>query len=409
MAPDTLPTADEPDLLRKVPSSLNAPPMLTQPGVEKLEAPVAVPLDIAIPVPHFTRYRLDAEKRRRPQCIAHRGYRAKFAENSMAAFRGAVAVGAHALETDVHITKDEVVVLSHDPSLKRCFGVDRKIKDCTWEEIKRMRTVGGGQGDKMKAKAGIKTEGEGMPRLIDLLEYLAQPGLEEVWLFLDIKLGNDAEQIMRLLNSAMASVSLSPGSKDWKERVVLGIWAAKFLAPALDHCPGYPISNIGFSVSYARHFLAIPNVSFNMLLPMLIAPGGRRFLRDARAAKRLVYAWTVNEWDRMEWCIRRQLDGVITDDPAKFLRVCEEFEDDKKAGWMELHLKGYIDCLRVYIWVTVMAFLFRKMFRPVASRSLIEQRDINDKKIQSKDEGDSESGKIVSNGSIGAVKRTTQA
>jgi phosphatidylglycerol phospholipase C len=31
----------------------------------------------------------------------------------MAGFRGAVDIGAHALETDVHITKDGVVVLSH--------------------------------------------------------------------------------------------------------------------------------------------------------------------------------------------------------------------------------------------------------------------------------------------------------
>lgn len=31
----------------------------------------------------------------------------------MAAFEGAVEVGAHALETDIHLTKDGVVVLSH--------------------------------------------------------------------------------------------------------------------------------------------------------------------------------------------------------------------------------------------------------------------------------------------------------
>ena len=48
-----------------------------------------------------------------PQTIAHRGYKAKHPENTMGAFHGAVAVGADALETDVHITKDGVVVLSH--------------------------------------------------------------------------------------------------------------------------------------------------------------------------------------------------------------------------------------------------------------------------------------------------------
>jgi glycerophosphoryl diester phosphodiesterase len=57
----------------------------------------------------------------KPQCIGHRGYKAAYPENTMAGFRGAVDIGAHALETDVHITKDGVVVLSHvRDSAARC-------------------------------------------------------------------------------------------------------------------------------------------------------------------------------------------------------------------------------------------------------------------------------------------------
>lgn len=48
-----------------------------------------------------------------PQIIAHRGYKAAFPENTMAAFRGAVEAGAHAIETDLHLSKDGVVVLVH--------------------------------------------------------------------------------------------------------------------------------------------------------------------------------------------------------------------------------------------------------------------------------------------------------
>jgi glycerophosphoryl diester phosphodiesterase len=53
------------------------------------------------------------ESRRLPQAIAHRGAKASWPENTMAAFQGAVGVGAHALETDVHLSADGVVVLSH--------------------------------------------------------------------------------------------------------------------------------------------------------------------------------------------------------------------------------------------------------------------------------------------------------
>ena len=48
-----------------------------------------------------------------PQIIAHRGYKAKYPENSMTAFHAAVEAGVHCVETDVHATRDGVVVLSH--------------------------------------------------------------------------------------------------------------------------------------------------------------------------------------------------------------------------------------------------------------------------------------------------------
>lgn len=346
-------------VLRKVPSALQVPPMLMQPGVDKLQSPATIPEDTVFPSTAFTKYRHDARKRRMPQCIAHRGYKVVHPENTMAAFKGAVKTGVHALETDVHTTKDEVVVISHDASLKRCYGIDKKIIDCTWDEIKDAKTV--------------QEPHEPLPRLKDVLEYLAQPGLEEIWLLLDIKLSNDADTIMRLLGTTIASVS-PPASKAWTERVVLGIWAAKFLPLAVKYLPGFPVTHIGFSVPYARHFFSVPNVSFNMLLPMLIAPGGKSFIRDAREKyHRQVYAWTVNEEDKMKWCIRRQLDGVITDDPKKFLEVCEKFDEYEREPWLPVSLRGYVNLMRMFIWITFAAYWWRARFLPVASRALIQR------------------------------------
>lgn len=54
-----------------------------------------------------------SDRRSLPQAIAHRGYKAVYPENTLDAFRGALAVGAHALETDLHLSRDGVVVLSH--------------------------------------------------------------------------------------------------------------------------------------------------------------------------------------------------------------------------------------------------------------------------------------------------------
>jgi len=48
-----------------------------------------------------------------PQTIAHRGYKAEHPENTLKAFQGAVELGTHAIETDIHLSKDGVVVLCH--------------------------------------------------------------------------------------------------------------------------------------------------------------------------------------------------------------------------------------------------------------------------------------------------------
>ena len=48
-----------------------------------------------------------------PQTIAHRGYKKKYPENTMSAFTAAVGAGCHAIETDMHLSRDGVVVISH--------------------------------------------------------------------------------------------------------------------------------------------------------------------------------------------------------------------------------------------------------------------------------------------------------
>lgn len=354
MASDTteLPPAIRPSVV---------PPVLTQPGVEKLDSPVAISEDIVFPTPSFAKATLNRQKLLRPQCIAHRGYRAKFPENSLLAFEEAVKAGATGLEMDVHITKDEVVVVSHDPTLRRCFGRKDKILDRTWDEIKDLRTT--------------SPPHVPMPRLEDLLDLLARPGMEEIWLLVDIKLDNDAEDIMRLLGATMDRVQQPPG-RSWRERIVLGLWAAKYLPFAGRYLPGFPVMHIGVKTSYARHFHSVSNVGFNMLLPMLIAPGGSEFVRQSREVQhRQVLAWTVNERDRMEWCVRRQLDGIVTDDPAIFTRMREEYDPQERGSWMRLSLWTCAEVLRVYVFVTCMFFLFRRSRRlgPDASRELIKR------------------------------------
>ena len=66
---------------------------------------------------------------------AHRGASAYAPENTMAAFRLGLALGANGIETDIRRTKDGVLVLFHDESLLRLTGADRRIAELTYAEL----------------------------------------------------------------------------------------------------------------------------------------------------------------------------------------------------------------------------------------------------------------------------------
>ncbi|KAI4174902.1 MAG: hypothetical protein LQ343_001929 [Gyalolechia ehrenbergii] len=209
----------------------------------------------------------------------------------MGAFRGAVEAGANAIETD-------------DATLKRCFRKPDKIIDRDWGYISELRT--------------LQEPHSAMPRLRELLQYLASSEKEDTWLLLDIKIDNNADDIMRLMAETVESVPPHP-NRPWSKRIVLGLWVAKFFPLAAQYFPTYSITNISFSPSYSRQFLALPNVSFNMLQKALFSPGGSRFIRDVRAARRPLFLWTVAGDDWFRWALKNQADGVITDDPKRFL------------------------------------------------------------------------------------------
>ena len=67
---------------------------------------------------------------------AHRGASEYAPENTMAAFEMGLAMGANGIETDVQRTRDGVLVLAHDPTLARVAGLDRRICDMDWQELR---------------------------------------------------------------------------------------------------------------------------------------------------------------------------------------------------------------------------------------------------------------------------------
>lgn len=68
--------------------------------------------------------------------IAHRGLSGLEPENTILAFIAAGNRSYFGIETDVRITKDKKFILCHDDNLKRISGIDVKISDATYEELR---------------------------------------------------------------------------------------------------------------------------------------------------------------------------------------------------------------------------------------------------------------------------------
>ncbi|MCL5789897.1 MAG: hypothetical protein M1290_05485 [Candidatus Thermoplasmatota archaeon] len=75
--------------------------------------------------------------------IAHRGGGELFTENTITAFKKAEELGVDAIECDIHLTKDDHIVISHDPDLKRMAGIDRRISEMSFDEISKVSLKGG--------------------------------------------------------------------------------------------------------------------------------------------------------------------------------------------------------------------------------------------------------------------------
>ncbi len=75
--------------------------------------------------------------------IGHRGAAGLAPENTLLSIRSAIANGVDAVEFDIRVTRDKKLVLSHDSSLERTHGTDRKVRDMHSDEVKSVRSRAG--------------------------------------------------------------------------------------------------------------------------------------------------------------------------------------------------------------------------------------------------------------------------
>ncbi|HWP38532.1 MAG TPA: glycerophosphodiester phosphodiesterase [Gemmatimonadales bacterium] len=211
--------------------------------------------------------------------IAHRGASAYEVENSLAAFRAAIAMGADAVELDIHDTADGEIVVHHDPALG-----GRAIGELTASAVRSHRL----------------SNGEAVPLLSEVLEALGPAPL----VFVEVKSlrrAND-RRLFETLAAGPAPAHYHVHSFD--HRIVRRLKAGR---PDL-------VTGV-LSTSYpVRPFDQLVTAGA-VELWQAQALVDQDLVRGAHERDMAVYAWTVDDPARMRWLLDLRVDGICSNRP----------------------------------------------------------------------------------------------
>jgi glycerophosphoryl diester phosphodiesterase len=238
--------------------------------------------------------------------IAHRGASGHAPENTMAAFRRAVELGATFVETDLQITRDARVVAIHDFTLDRTTTGKGQVHLLTLKQIRAL-DAGAWFGD-----GAAKTfSGERVPTLKEILDFAKE---HDVIFYLEIKSGS-AWGIEHAVVAALRDQNATA-------RIVI----LSFDPATLDSVHRLD------STMMTGLLCEIPS---NDLVERTVRAGARQLVArgdlvtsavvdKAHHAGLQVVAWTINEADQMRRLIAEGVDGIITDYPDRLLKVLRD-------------------------------------------------------------------------------------
>jgi glycerophosphoryl diester phosphodiesterase len=235
--------------------------------------------------------------------IAHRGASGHAPENTMAAFRRAVELGARFIETDLQITRDAQVIAIHDFTLDRTTNGKGQVHLLTLEEIRALDA-----GAWFRDRGGGPFSGQQVPTLGEILDFAEE---KDLIFYLEIKSGpawGVEHAVVAALRDQNASarvviLSFDPTALDTVHRL-----DSTMMTGLLCEHPSNDLVERTVRAG-ARQLVAGGD---------LITPG---VVDKAHHAGLQVVAWTINEPEQMRRLIGTGVDGIITDYPDRLLSI----------------------------------------------------------------------------------------
>lgn len=238
--------------------------------------------------------------------FAHRGSKANRPENTMAAFEEAMNVGSDGIELDVHLTKDQKVVVMHDEKVNRTTNGTGQIKSFTLPELRELDAG---------SWFSHKFNQEKVPTLKEVLELLSDyRGVLNIELKTDRNIYPGIEEhVVRLVDTYRANLPVVYSSFNHESLIHL-----KQTDPAADVAlllwerlaePWRYTQQVGAS---AQHLWE----------PSAFSDTARQLSQHGIKVR----AWTVNKPKHMQLAFQLGLDALITDYPEVALDLRNSFE-----------------------------------------------------------------------------------
>jgi glycerophosphoryl diester phosphodiesterase len=252
-----------------------------------------------------------------PRLYAHRGAAAELPENTLPSFQRALELGADALETDAHLTRDGHVVLSHDSTGQRMCGVAARIADSTLEEVQAWDAGRGfvdAQGARVHAGKGFR-----LPTFAEVLR-----ALPEARFNVDAK-SRHPEMVPRLIEVLKEAKA--------EERTLVASFDVRTLRQV--RRLGYP-GKTGLAQAEVWRLVGLP-LALHGFVPLRGAAaqlpyriygidlGTRAVVDKCHALGLEVHYWTVNDPALAERLLDHGADAIMTDDPRAIAPVLEKW------------------------------------------------------------------------------------
>ena len=241
---------------------------------------------------------------------AHRGGALRAPENTLSALSDSWECGADSAEIDVQETKDGVLVLLHDESLKRITRMDKNIWEVTYEEIRELDAG---------SSFGKEYQGEKIPTLEEVLNFCRG----RLDLNIEIKYNGKNKGIVQRVIQVIRE-------NHFEENCVVTSMSYQFLEQIKETAPEIRTGYI-MTMSYGSISEAAAADFFSVRYDYIT----ERFVREAHALGKEVHAWTVNYRGNIRRMLDMGVDDIITDDPV-LVRKVQNQESGTKTGFREL-------------------------------------------------------------------------